>query len=95
MMGGVGRVLVVSGGGAGIGKAIAERIAREGGKVTVLAHRAEVLHVAAGEIKGVHPYRQSRATCPRTRGSRAGAGEPSSERRRVGQQRGRAWRAWF
>ncbi|UQI46263.1 SDR family oxidoreductase [Streptomyces sp. HU2014] len=56
-MGGAGRVVVVSGGGTGIGRAVAERFARQGDRVTVLGRRAEVLRAAAREIEGAHPVR--------------------------------------
>ncbi|MFE0044265.1 SDR family NAD(P)-dependent oxidoreductase [Streptomyces albireticuli] len=52
-----GRVVVVSGGGTGIGRAVAERFARQGDRVTVLGRRAEVLRAAAREIKGAHSVR--------------------------------------
>ncbi|MBL1088166.1 MULTISPECIES: SDR family NAD(P)-dependent oxidoreductase [Streptomyces] len=54
-MGAAGRVVVVSGGG--IGRAVAERFARQGDRVTVLGRRAEVLEAAAREIGGAHPVR--------------------------------------
>ncbi|MGK5640147.1 SDR family NAD(P)-dependent oxidoreductase [Streptomyces sp. URMC 126] len=56
-MDGAGRVVVVSGGGTGIGRAVAERFARQGDKVTVLGRRAEVLRAAVREIEGAHPVR--------------------------------------
>lgn len=54
-MGGAGRVVVVSGGGTGIGRAVAERFARQGDRVTVLGRRAGVLRDAAREIQSTHP----------------------------------------
>ncbi len=39
---GAGRIVMVSGGGTGIGRAVAERFARQGDRVTVLGRRAEV-----------------------------------------------------
>ncbi|MEU5184433.1 SDR family oxidoreductase [Streptomyces longwoodensis] len=44
------RLIVVSGGGTGIGRAVADRFARDGDEVVVLGRRAEVLERAAAEI---------------------------------------------
>lgn len=44
------RVIVVSGGGTGIGRAVAERFARDGEEVVILGRRAEVLDRTAAEI---------------------------------------------
>ncbi|MFJ3672787.1 SDR family NAD(P)-dependent oxidoreductase [Streptomyces sp. NPDC090106] len=44
------RVIVVSGGGTGIGRAVAERFARDGDEVVVIGRRADVLERAAAEI---------------------------------------------
>ncbi|MEU0741574.1 SDR family oxidoreductase [Streptomyces sp. NPDC006134] len=51
------RSVVVSGGGTGIGRAIAARFARQGGHVTILGRRPEALSAAAAEIRGTHPVR--------------------------------------
>lgn len=56
-MDGTERVVVVSGGGTGIGRAVAEAFARQGDKVFVLGRRAEVLRATAREIDGAHPVR--------------------------------------
>ena len=45
-----GQHVVITGGSSGIGRATAERIAAAGGKVTLLARRADVLGAAAREI---------------------------------------------
>jgi len=45
-----GRHIVVTGGGKGIGKAIAERLAAEGASLTLLARDLERLHEVAGTI---------------------------------------------
>lgn len=48
-----GRHAVVTGGGTGIGKAIARALAKEGSKVSLFGRRAEPLEATAGEI-GAH-----------------------------------------
>ncbi|KXK63962.1 short-chain dehydrogenase [Micromonospora rosaria] len=44
------RLSIVSGGGTGIGRAVAERLAQEGSTVAILGRRAAVLERAASEI---------------------------------------------
>ncbi|MFB7513149.1 SDR family NAD(P)-dependent oxidoreductase [Streptomyces sp. NPDC056144] len=44
------RLIVVSGGGTGIGRAVAERFARDGDEVVILGRRADVLERTAAEI---------------------------------------------
>ncbi|MDG4862989.1 SDR family NAD(P)-dependent oxidoreductase [Streptomyces sp. T-3] len=56
-MGGTERSVVISGGGTGIGRAIAAKFARQGDRVIILGRRAEVLRAAAQEIEGDHPVR--------------------------------------
>ncbi|MFG2004932.1 SDR family NAD(P)-dependent oxidoreductase [Spirillospora sp. NPDC048911] len=46
------RTIVVSGGGSGIGKAVAARFAADGDRVVVIGRRADVLEKAAGEVGG-------------------------------------------
>lgn len=46
-----GRVAIVTGGSEGIGRASAERLSREGVKVTICARRAELVHAAATAIE--------------------------------------------
>jgi NAD(P)-dependent dehydrogenase (short-subunit alcohol dehydrogenase family) len=48
-----GRVAIVSGGGSGIGAAVARRFAREGARVVVTGRRAEPLETLAAEIDGL------------------------------------------
>jgi 3-oxoacyl-[acyl-carrier protein] reductase len=55
LMGGTDRSVVISGGGTGIGRAIAARFAGQGDRVTILGRRADVLREAAQEIEGAHP----------------------------------------
>jgi 3-dehydrosphinganine reductase len=45
-----GRHVVVTGGSSGIGKAVAERYARAGARVTLIARRPDVLAAAAAEV---------------------------------------------
>ncbi|MGW2279215.1 SDR family NAD(P)-dependent oxidoreductase [Streptomyces sp. NPDC001770] len=56
-MNGTERSVVISGGGTGIGRAVAARFARQGDRVTILGRRAEVLRAAADAIHGAHPVR--------------------------------------
>lgn len=46
------RTAVVTGGGTGLGRAIAERLAADGLAVTIVGRRAETLETAAKEING-------------------------------------------
>ncbi|MFJ9154970.1 SDR family NAD(P)-dependent oxidoreductase [Streptomyces sp. NPDC102270] len=55
LMGGTERSVVISGGGTGIGRAIAARFAGQGDRVTILGRRPDVLRAAAQEIEGAHP----------------------------------------
>ena len=48
-----GKVALITGGGTGIGAAVARRIAAEGGKVTLVGRRKEPLAVLAEEIGGL------------------------------------------
>jgi NAD(P)-dependent dehydrogenase (short-subunit alcohol dehydrogenase family) len=52
MVGLAGRHIVVTGGGIGIGNAIAERLAAEGATLTLLARNVERLRTAAAEVGG-------------------------------------------
>jgi 3-oxoacyl-[acyl-carrier protein] reductase len=44
------RIAVVTGGGTGIGRAVAEQLVSQGSEVTIIGRRTEVLEVAAAEI---------------------------------------------
>ncbi|TDD85152.1 SDR family NAD(P)-dependent oxidoreductase [Actinomadura rubrisoli] len=46
------RTIVVTGGGTGIGRAVAARFAADGDRVVIIGRRADVLEKAAGEIGG-------------------------------------------
>ncbi|GAB5469143.1 MAG: SDR family oxidoreductase [Rhodospirillales bacterium] len=48
-----GKTILVTGGGSGIGAAVARRLASEGAKVVVMGRRAEPLDAVAGEIDGL------------------------------------------
>lgn len=50
-----GRHALVTGGGTGIGLAIAQALAAEGVRVTITGRRADVLEQAAGATPGLHP----------------------------------------
>src|SRR5476649_2670582 len=45
------RVVAITGASAGIGRATARRLARDGAAVVICARRAELLHAAAREIE--------------------------------------------
>jgi 3-oxoacyl-[acyl-carrier protein] reductase len=61
------RVAVVSGGGTGIGKAIAARLAAGGGQVVIIGRRPEVLAAAAQELTAAGPGRVSWCAADLTR----------------------------
>src|SRR5512132_2029009 len=46
-----GKIAIISGGSEGLGRAAAERLAREGARVTVCARRKDVLEAAADGIR--------------------------------------------
>ena len=46
-----GKIAIVTGGSEGMGRACAERLAREGAKVTICARRKDVLENAASAIR--------------------------------------------
>jgi 3-oxoacyl-[acyl-carrier protein] reductase len=50
-----GRNVVVTGGGTGIGRAVAERFVRAGERVVIVGRRREVLQTTADELKGLGP----------------------------------------
>lgn len=50
-----GRHALVTGGGTGIGLAIAQMLVAQGAQVTITGRRADVLEVAAAETPGLHP----------------------------------------
>ncbi|MCM2419463.1 SDR family oxidoreductase [Streptomyces sp. RKAG293] len=50
----VGRNIVVTGGGTGIGRAIATRLAGSGDRVTIVGRRRDVLRATAEELRGEH-----------------------------------------
>ena len=71
------RVAVVSGGGTGIGKAIAARLAADGDQVVILGRRAAVLEAAAAELSAAGPGKVSWQAADLTRpddAERAAAG---------------------
>src|SRR5262249_17752236 len=50
-----GRNVVVTGGGTGIGRAVAERFVRAGDRVVIVGRRREVLQSAVEELRGLGP----------------------------------------
>jgi 3-oxoacyl-[acyl-carrier protein] reductase len=50
-----GKVAIITGGGEGIGRAAAARIAQEGGRVVIVGRRAEIIERAAREITAAGP----------------------------------------
>ncbi len=52
--GGTPRSVVVTGGGTGIGRAVAERFARAGDEVVIVGRRADVLRATAAELTAAH-----------------------------------------
>jgi 3-oxoacyl-[acyl-carrier protein] reductase len=75
------RVAVVSGGGTGIGKAIASRFAAEGDHVVILGRRAGVLEAAAAALSAAGPGKVSWQAADLTRPrdvERAAAGVPGT-----------------
>lgn len=53
----VGRTVLLTGGGTGIGRALARQLADEGGVVLICGRRAEPLEETAAGSDSIHPYR--------------------------------------
>ena len=50
------RTAVVTGGGTGIGRAVADRLARDGGRIVIVGRREDVLAATAGDLNQRHEH---------------------------------------
>jgi 3-oxoacyl-[acyl-carrier protein] reductase len=80
------RIVVVSGGGTGIGRAVAGRFAREGDQVVVVGRRQEVLGETAHAIRGLAPDAPAVHVLP---GDLTEVGEAERVRDEVAERHGR------